>query len=206
LHRSEYYALISYLDYQIGGILDALEQSGKAANTYVILTADHGLAVGEHGLLGKQNMYDHSLRVPLIIAGPGVPKGKRADNLVYQHSLYATTCELAGAKIPSTVEFPSFAGLLLQGRGGGAQDAVFSYYRQFQRAVRTREHKLIVYPQVRIIQLFDLRKDPWEMHNVVAEPSYEAVKKDLMKRLRSFQAELDDPLANTFDPSGFRPG
>lgn len=205
LHRSEYYALISYLDYQIGGILDALEQSGKAANTYIILTADHGLAVGEHGLMGKQNMYDHSLRVPLLIAGPGVPKGKRIDDLVYQHSLYATTCELAGAKVPSTVEFPSVAGLLLQGRGGGAQDAVFSYYRQFQRAVRTREHKLIVYPQVRMIQLFDLQKDPWEMRNVAAEPAYATVKNDLIKRLRSFQAELDDPLSHTFDSASFRP-
>lgn len=205
LHRSEYYALISYLDHQIGGILDALEQSGKAANTYVILTADHGLAVGEHGLMGKQNMYDHSLRVPLLIAGPGVAKGKQIDDLVYQHSLYATTCELAGAKVPSTVEFPSFAGRLLQGKGGGAQEAVFSYYRQFQRAVRTREHKLAVYPQARIIQLFDLEKDPWEMRNVAAEPAYAAVKNDLIKHLGSFQAELADPLANTFDSAGFRP-
>src|SRR6185312_959068 len=64
LHRSEYYAIISHLDTQIGRILDALEKTGKSQNTYVILTADHGLAVGEHGLLGKQNMYDCSIRVP----------------------------------------------------------------------------------------------------------------------------------------------
>ena len=100
LHRSEYYAHTTYMDSQIGRILDALEKSGKAANTYVIFTGDHGLAVGQHGLMGKQNMYDHSIRMPLLIAGPGVPEGRRVDALVYQHSLFATTCELAGVDPP----------------------------------------------------------------------------------------------------------
>ena len=96
VHRSEYYAHVTFLDAQIGRILEALERSGKAASTYVILTADHGLAVGQHGLMGKQNLYDHSTRMPLLVAGPGIPRGKRVDAMVYQHSMFATTCELAG--------------------------------------------------------------------------------------------------------------
>ncbi|MDE3198931.1 MAG: sulfatase-like hydrolase/transferase, partial [Acidobacteriota bacterium] len=100
LHRSEYYAHITYMDAQIGRILDALEESGRASDTYVILAADHGLAVGEHGLMGKQNIYDHSIRMPLIVGGPGIPAGRRVDELVYQHSLFATTCELAGVAVP----------------------------------------------------------------------------------------------------------
>jgi arylsulfatase A-like enzyme len=160
LHRREYYALITYMDAQIGRVLDALQQSGKASNTYVILTADHGLAVGEHGVMGKQNMYDCSVRMPLIISGPGITAGKRIDELVYQHSLYATTCDLAGVPIPPTVEFPSLVPLL-HGKSQPVNDAVFSYYKSFQRMIRTKTHKLIVYPQIQRSQVFDLEKDPW---------------------------------------------
>ena len=193
LHRSEYYAIISYLDYQVGMILDALERSGKAANTYIIFAADHGLAVGQHGLMGKQNMYDHSIRMPLLISGPGIAQAKTIDDLVYQHSLYATTCELAGVPVPRTVEFGSLSGLLKGTRRGG-QDAIFSYYRDFQRAVRTNEHKLIVYPKAGVTQLFDLSKDPWETRNLSSDPRYLTVRNDLTSRLHRLQTELDDPL------------
>ncbi len=193
LHRSEYYAIISHLDTQIGRILDALEKTGKAQNTYVILTADHGLAVGEHGLMGKQNMYDCSIRVPWIIAGPGIKKGSRVDELVYQHSTFATTCELAGIPLPKSVEFPSCVDLI---KGGHTpkHDAIFSRYRDFQRAVRTKDYKLIVYPKVKIVQLFDMKSDPWEMHNLASDPKLASVKTQLTQRLHQFQQELDDEL------------
>lgn len=192
LHRREYYALISYMDAQIGRILNAIKQSGRAANTYIILTADHGLAVGEHGLLGKQNLYECSVRMPLIIAGPGIKPGRVVDELVYQHSMYATTCELAGAPIPSTVEFPSLVPLL---HGDKAlHDAVFCRYIGYQRSVRTTRYKLIVYPKANQIQLFDLDQDPWETRNLVDDAGHADVKRDLWARLLSFQKELDDPL------------
>ena len=193
LHRREYYALITYMDEQVGRILDALQQSGKAANTYVILTADHGLAVGEHGLMGKQNMYDCSIRMPLLIAGPGVQPGRHVDEMVYQHSLYATTCELAGIPIPSTVQFPSLAPLL---RGGDTplHDTVFCYYRGLQRMVRTRTHKLIVYPEAHRVQLFNLEQDPWEMRNLADDPAVAGVKAELAQKLKLLQQELGDPL------------
>lgn len=194
LHRREYYSIISHMDHQIGRVLDALEKSGKASNTYVILTADHGLAIGEHGLMGKQNMYDCSIRMPLLISGPGVPAGRRVEELVYQHSMYATTCELAGVEVPKSVEFPSIAGLL-HGEAHPVHDAVFSYYRDVQRTVRTKTHKLIVYPQVARIQIFDLEKDPWEMHDLSEDPGISSVKAELMQRLLRFQRELDDKLS-----------
>lgn len=193
LHRAEYYSIITHLDEQIGLILDALAKSGKGENTYVILTADHGLAVGQHGLMGKQNMYDHSIRMPLLISGPGISKAKRINELVYQHSVFATTCDLAGVPIPKAVEFPSLAGLI-KGNGPNQHDAVFSYYRHFQRMVRTQEHKLIVYPQSGRMQLFDLEKDPWETKNLAGEPSYEATKAALSARLKALQEELGDGL------------
>ena len=193
LHRREYYAIITHMDYQIGRVLDTLEKSCKASNTYVILTADHGLSVGEHGLLGKQNLYDCSIRMPLLISGPGVKAGKQVDEFVYQHSMYATTCDLAGIPIPASVEFPSFAPLL-RGEQQPLHDAVFSYHRHTQRTVRTKTHKLIVYPQIQKIQLFDIEKDPWEMHDMSDDPDMVSVKTELMVRLKRFQQELGDPL------------
>ena len=194
LHRSEYYAHISYMDAQIGRILTALDQSGQAARTLVVFTADHGLAVGQHGLMGKQNLYDHSIRMPLTIAGPGIPRGRRIDSLVYQHSLFATTCDLTGVAIPKSVEFPSLAGFL-RGKPPGANDAVFSHYLNYQRAVRTGEHKLIVYPQAGVTQLFDLRRDPWEIRNLADQPAYASTRANLLDRLQRFQKELGDEIA-----------
>jgi arylsulfatase A-like enzyme len=193
VHRSEYYAHTTYMDAQIGKILDALEASGHAANTYVIFTADHGLAVGQHGLMGKQNCYDHSIRIPLIFTGPGIPKGRKVDGMVYQHSVFATSCELAGVTAPKTNEFPSLAAAL-HGRSAPKQDAVFSFYKEFQRTVRTAEHKLIVYPLAKQTQLFDIRKDPWETRNLADDRAYAATKSHLLDRLRRYQQELGDDL------------
>jgi arylsulfatase A-like enzyme len=194
LHRSEYYAHITYMDTQIGRILDALEKSGKAANTYIIFTADHGLAVGQHGLMGKQNLYDHSVRMPYVISGPGIPKNKKVDALMYQHSTFATTCELAGVPLPKSVEFPSLADLI-HDRAREQHAAVFCWYRNFQRSVRTEEHKLIVYPEAGVTQLFDMVKDPWETKDCSGRPEYAAVKQHLLDRLRRFQRELGDDFA-----------
>ena len=193
LHRSEYYAHITYMDTQIGRILDGLDRSGQASNTFIILTADHGLAVGEHGLMGKQNMYDHSIRMPLVVIGPGIAPGRRVDQLVYQHSVFPTTCELVGVRAPETVEFPSLAGLL-RGKDEEMHDAVFCWYLSYQRAVRTREHKLIVYPEAGVTQLFDVNRDPWEIHNLAGRPEHRVLQKDLLARLHRFQRDLEDDL------------
>ncbi|HET6217129.1 MAG TPA: sulfatase-like hydrolase/transferase [Acidobacteriaceae bacterium] len=213
LHRSEYYALITYMDAQIGRILDALERSGRAADTYIIFTADHGLAVGQHGLMGKQNLFDHSIRMPLLISGPGIAKGKKIDAMVYQHCLFATTCDLAGIAIPKTVEFPSLADLITGSSEREKYDAIFSYmewnmsamanwlkvpaiqnYRMRQRTVRTRTHKLIIYPLAGMTQLFDLEKDPWEIHDLADKHEHAALKSSLRKRLVNLQRELGDNL------------
>ena len=159
----------------------------------MIVTADHGLAVGQHGLMGKQSLFDHSIRIPWIIRGPGVPQGKKVDDLVYQHSTFATTCDLANIPIPKSVEFPSLADLI-KGQGAPKHDAVFSRYQDYQRAVRTQGYKLIVYPQVKKVQLFDMNKDPWETTNLAANPALKPAREQLMQRLRTFQHELDDKL------------
>lgn len=194
LHRREYYGSITYFDSQVGRVLDAIEEMGIANNTYIILTADHGLAVGEHGLLGKQNLYDCSVRMPLMIAGPGITRGVRIESLVYQHSMYATTCELAGIPVPPHVEFPSLAPLLRNTMAIAPHDAMYCRYIDFQRSVRTQRHKLILYPKVNQVQLFDIVADPWETKNLANDPALAPIKAQLFQRLQQFQQQLADPL------------
>jgi choline-sulfatase len=193
LHMSEYFGIISHMDAQIGRILDALDASGKAGQTYVFFTSDHGLAVGQHGLLGKQNQYEHSVRVPFLVRGPGIQRGSRCDSLVYLQSCYATTCELAGIPVPDQVEFASLAPLL-RGESREMHDAIFGSYREFQRMVRTRQHKLILYPQARVVQLFDLENDPWEQHNLAEAANTRELMTALGTRLRELQRETGDVL------------
>ncbi len=200
VHRSEYYALLSYLDRQLGRIIDALDKSGQADNTYIIVTGDHGLAVGEHGLMGKQNLYDCSVRMPFIVLGPGITGGRRIDSLMYQHCLFPTVCDLAGIAKPATVQFPSLLPLL-QGQPGTVFDSVYSAYRGFQRMVRTDQYKLILYPEVRKLQLFDIQHDPWEINNLADDPSHGSTLAALFRQLKGWQEKVNDALV--LDPAAF---
>ena len=99
-HLADYYASITFLDSQIGRIVDALRASGQYERTLIVFTSDHGLAIGSHGLFGKQNLYDHSMHSPLLIAGPGVPKGRRSDAMCYLLDIFPTLGELTGVSAP----------------------------------------------------------------------------------------------------------
>jgi arylsulfatase A-like enzyme len=203
-HRKEYYAIITHMDAQIGRVLDALDKSGQAANTYVIMTADHGLAVGEHGLMGKQNQYECSMRMPLIMRGPGIKPGSHNDQMVYQHSMYATTCDLAGVPVPPHVEFPSLKPYLMGESTQPMNEAMFGWLNVIQRSIRTREHKLIFYVPIKRFQLFDLGKDPWEMRDLVDDPGYASVKTEMIAKLKAMQVKLGDPL-NIDNPPVVKP-
>ena len=193
VHRSEYYAIITHLDRQIRRILDALEKSGQADNTLIVFAADQGLAVGQHGLMGKQNQYDHSVRMPFILCGPGIEPGRRIDALVYLQSLFATTCEMAGIETPSTVQFPSLIPLLT-GKKERLYDSIYGAYRDLQRMVRTERYKLIRYPQAKEVQLFDLREDPWETKDLAEDPQYADTIRSLDEQLHRWMKEAGDKL------------
>ncbi|MFH1920913.1 MAG: sulfatase-like hydrolase/transferase [Planctomycetota bacterium] len=193
VHRQEYYAIITHMDAQIGRILDALERSGKAGSTYLLFTADHGLAVGHHGLVGKQNLYEHSVRVPLLITGPGVPKGKRIDAPVYLQDVMPTTLELAGVEKPEHVQFHSLMPLV-RGVGPAPYDAVYGAYLDLQRSVTLDGYKLILYPKIGRARLYHLRDDPNEMNDLADDPGSRPVMKRLLARLIELQKETGDEL------------
>jgi arylsulfatase A-like enzyme len=188
-----YYAMITHLDAQIGRILAALDASGQAANTLIIFTSDHGLALGSHGLLGKQNLYDHSMRAPLILAGPGVPRGARSAAQCYLFDLFPTACEMAGVPAPQPMEGRSLAPLF-QKPDGEFRGTIFGAYRDVQRSVRTPDWKLIRYPGIGREQLFHLRHDPDERHDLAADPSHSGKLAELRDALTAAQRENSDPL------------
>lgn len=194
VHLQEYYAIITHLDAEIGRILDALEASGESANTVVVFTSDQGLAVGQHGLFGKQNLYEHSIRMPFIVAGPGIPVGKRNDALFNMQSLFATTCEMAGVPVPASVQFPSIVPLIT-GQKKQLHEALYAAFLDRQRALRTERWKLIRTLHAGQVQLFDVKNDPWELHNLAGSPKYAKTLAQLDGQLRNLMREMQDPLA-----------
>jgi arylsulfatase A-like enzyme len=179
-HLAEYYACVTSLDHHLGRILDALKAAGKYENTVVVFTSDQGLAVGgRHGLMGKQNLYEH-FKSPLVLAGPGVPKGK-SDALVYLFDLFPTVCELTKTPTPPTCEGKSLVPVLA-GREKGVRDELFAAYKDCQRMVRTVRWKLLWYPKVQKYQLFDVTADPDELHDLTEKAEQRAVL-DRMKEM-----------------------
>ena len=163
------FACSENIDIQIGRVLAKLEATGELANTYVIYTADHGMAIGRHGLQGKQNLYQHTWRVPFIVRGPGIRPGSRAEGNIYLLDVLATLCDLAGLAAPGTSEGTSFKPVLM-GRRQTVRDVLYGVYnggtKPGMRAVKQGDWKLIQYDAmnggVRETQLFNLRDNPDE--------------------------------------------
>jgi arylsulfatase A-like enzyme len=189
----EYLAIITHMDTQIGRILDALQRTGKADHTYVIFTSDHGLAVGQHGLMGKQNMFDHSIRVPLIVTGPDIPKNQRVDGDVYFQDVVPTTLQWAGVDVPDFVEFRSLMPIV-RGQRERNYDAIYGAYLKRQRMVRQDGYKLILYPTIGRVRLFHVQSDPAETVDLADDPKHQATVKRLFASLLKLQQETDDPL------------
>lgn len=197
-HLADYYSAITFMDAQIGRILEALHSSGQYENTLIVFSSDHGLAIGSHGLFGKQNLYDHSMHAPLIIAGPGVPKNQRQDALCYLLDIFPTLGNLAGVSAPEGSEGQSLVPVLT-GKQKTVRDSLFTAYIDVQRAVRDDRWKLIVYPKINKTQLFDLREDPGEMRDLAADPARAGEVKRLTALLKDWQEQLGDRQALTTD-------
>jgi arylsulfatase A-like enzyme len=199
-HIADYYAMITHVDSQIGRVLDALRETGHADNTIIVFSADNGLAVGRHGLMGKQNLYEHSIHVPLIISGPGIPKAKKRTGLCYIHDLYPSLCELVNVPIPDSVKTTSLLTMLNQGRP--VHSTLFFAYTDIQRGIRDDRYKLIEYSVqgTRTTQLFDLRTDPAELNNLADDPAYARHLQRLRTELLRWKDHLGDnsPFWQTF--------
>jgi choline-sulfatase len=193
VNRQEYYAIITHMDEQVGRILAALQASGKADNTYIFFTADHGLAVGHHGLMGKQNMYDHSVRVPFFVVGPDIPHGQQLNTPIYLQDVMPSTLELAGVTPPKHVEFQSMLPLI-RGERQRSYDRIYGAYMETQRMITDGDYKLIIYPQVPKRLLYHLAEDPLEENDLSGDPRHAARMAAMTKKLRELQGQMDDKL------------
>ena len=189
---ADYYRYISYLDMLIGRVLDTLDASPHAKNTFVVFAADSGVARGSHGLIGKQNLYEHSMRVPLIIAGPGLPANQRTDALCYLFDVLPTLGALSGVTGPKTSEGLDFSATL-RNPATPARPALLFAYQKVQRALRDDRYKLIRYPQVDRTQLFDLVADPDERTDLAARPEHAPRIAAMTAALAAEMKRLDDP-------------
>lgn len=193
VNRQEYYAIITHMDRQIGRILDALEKTSMADDTYVFFTADHGLAVGHHGLIGKQNMYEHSVRVPFFAKGRGIAANQQINTKIYLQDVVPTAMELAGIQPPDFVQFKSLLPLI-RGERKQQYDSIYGGYIGFQRMVIKDNMKLILYPDIQKSRLYDLRNDPFEMNDLAASADQSQTMKTLFAELLKLQQENGDEL------------
>ncbi len=193
---ARYYSMITHLDARIGDLVALLKEKGLLENTIIAFASDNGLALGSHGLLGKQNLYEHSVGVPLIVAGPGISAGRRSDALVYLHDVNPTLCELAGLKPAAGMDARSFAGVLT-GATNKHRDELFFAYGNVQRGITDGRFKLIRYTHINKTQIFDLSDDKLEQKDMVTTPEGASVLFRLTPRLQELQAELGDKLPYT---------
>ena len=192
-HLADYYAMISHLDDRIGRVIAAVRARGELDRTIFVLCGDNGLALGQHGLMGKQSLYDHSIRVPLVLCGPGIPAGKTSDALVYLLDIFPTLCALTGTPVPATVQGKN---LLTAQR-----NSLYLAYTDKHRGVRTRQHKLIEYvvnDRHVMTQVFDVVADPLETRNLADDAVLvEKLRRELF-RLRDEWGDRDSPWGQTF--------
>ncbi|QZE14577.1 sulfatase-like hydrolase/transferase [Halosquirtibacter laminarini] len=171
-----YYAMLTEVDEQIGRIMAALEKSGKADNTIIIFGGDNGLAVGQHGLMGKQNVYDHSIRVPLLFAGPGIKKGVKTDVLCMLSDIYPTVCDISNIKTPKSVDTHSLMeNIKHPNKAVGPYKDLYFAYKSYQRGYVNQDGWKMIRYNVKgkeKVQLFNLKNDPFEIHDLSKDPKY----------------------------------
>ena len=188
---ADYYALISHVDDKVGKIIETLKKNGLYENTIIIYSSDNGLAIGSHGLLGKQNLYEHSTNVPLILSGPGIPPKSTTDALVYLFDVFPGLCDLCNLPAPEEIDGINITPII-KGRAEKVRNSLYTAYRNTIRAVRTKDWKFIRYPQRNYSQLFNLKEDPLEINNLAANPSYNSKVAEMMELLEELHTSTND--------------
>jgi arylsulfatase A-like enzyme len=204
-----YYAVIEDMDAQLGRILAALDAAGQREHTVIIFSSDHGLALGSHGLMGKQNQYEHTIGVPLLMAGPGIPAGRRVDAQCYLRDLFPTTCELAGVPVPDTVEGRSLMPVL-RGEVKEVYPHVVGCWQDVQRMIREGNWKVICYPKAQRWQMFNVANDPDELNDVLRDFASLGEYEQTLPKFTELRGKLIDWLTANNDPlaeqlAGVRP-
>lgn len=196
-HIAEYFAMITHLDHEIGRLLNALHESGEEDNTIIVFTGDNGLAVGQHGWLGKEDIYEHGVRIPLIMAGPEIAENVRNDAYVYLYDIFPTLCEKVGIDIPNSVDGKSFAHLLDGNHGESFRDELYLIFDNFVRGVKDENYKLIEYRNGdedadKWTFLYDIKSDPWETVNLANDEKYKNKVIEMREKILKHRDEWEE--------------
>lgn len=176
-----YLACISFIDAQVGRILDALEQSGLAENTIVVVWGDNGFHLGQKAITGKNTLWEESTRVPLIFAGPGINSGQRCTQPVELLDVYPTLVELCNLAPRNDLEGISLAPQLRNASKIRIRPAIITH-NQGNHSVRTERWRYIRYADGSE-ELYDHKNDPREWRNLATDPAYRAVLEEHRKWL-----------------------
>jgi arylsulfatase A-like enzyme len=192
-HMAEYYAMITHLDHEMGRVIETIKQKGQLDNTIFVFAGDNGLAVGQHGLMGKQSHYEHSIRVPLVFCGPGIKKGHKQNSYVYLMDIFPTLCEMTEIQVPDSVEGKSLVSIM-DDPDKTIRDSLYFAYHDLIRSVKDKKYKLIEYASqsLRKTQLFDLENDPWELNDLSSNNEYESTINALREMLYHCRDEWED--------------
>ena len=201
-----YYAMITHVDNQIGRVRKKLEETGQWENTIVVFAGDNGIAMGRHGCYHKQTSHDHDVHVPLIIKGPGIPRGESRNAMVYLFDIYPTLCGLTGLDTPSTIEGKSLIPVL-KGNDDAGRDVLYHGYAQNWRAVYDGKYRYLAYAGIdagtgtfsKKNLLYDLEADPIELNDLSGDPHF----KDEINRLESLLWKQRDVYSDPVVPGGF---
>jgi arylsulfatase A-like enzyme len=201
-YMQDYLGCVAAVDESVGRVLDHLDRSGQTADTLVVYASDQGFYLGEHGWFDKRFMYEESLRMPLLMRLPGIVRpGLVNADLVSNLDFAPTFLTLAGLRPPVAMQGASFADILRTGKSYKRRGAIYYHYYEFPAVhmakrhygIRTKRYKLIhFYYDIDAWELYDLEKDPRELHNIYDEPSSAGLVKDLTAELRSLQALYGD--------------
>lgn len=205
-----YYAMIELIDDQVGRMLTALEETGRARDTLVIFMSDHGELLGDHGLYFKgPHFYEGAIRVPLIVRHAGqFEQSLQVEGLTELLDLAPTLCEAAGIPIPDAMQGRSLLPHLT-GKVDPEQhrDAVFceyynswTHHRSYGSMLRTKSHKICVYHGIDEGELYDLQADPNEFENLWTNPAHQVLKQRLLKSAFDASVFTMDPLPPRLGP------
>ena len=207
-YMRDYCRVIHSVDRNVGRVYDYLKEHGLLENTLVIYTSDQGFFMGEHGWFDKRFMYEESFRTPLLVRLPDCmngPRGCDIDGFVQNIDHAATFLELAGAPIPDDIQGESYLPMLKSGKAAGRKSLYYHYYEypaehavRRHYGVRTSRYSLMhFYNDIDEWELYDLKKDPQQMHNIYGQPGTERLTKRLIKELHRLQDFYDDPIETT---------
>ncbi|MEG1563662.1 MAG: sulfatase [Bacteroides sp.] len=204
-YMHDYMRVIHSIDRNVGRVLTYLAKNGLLENTMIVYTSDQGFYMGEHGWFDKRFMYEESFRTPLLVRLPGGKKGD-ISQLVQNIDYGPTILELAGVKTPSDMHGVSFLPLLRGQKAPGWRKSLYYHFYEYPAehavkrhyGVRTERYKLIhFYNDIDCWELYDLKEDPMEMHNIYGQSGTKDLTKELKAELLKLQVQYNDPIRNT---------